>query len=78
MPLGDLIAEAAHRVFVQIVGAILDVPVRGLGYIILRYGLYLGRRGVKWESHIVLVIGLLSWLVIGIVAFMVWTAYRAV
>lgn len=78
MPLGDLIAEAAHRVFVEILGAVLEIPVRGLGYFIVRYGFYLGQRGVDWESHTVLVVGLLGWLVVGAVGYLMWNAYQAV
>lgn len=78
MPLGDLIAEAAHRVFVEILGALLEIPVRGLGYFIIKYGFYLGQRGVDWESHTVLIVGFLAWLVVGVVGYMLWNAYQAV
>ncbi len=72
MPLADLIAEVAHRLFIEVIGAILEVPIRWLGYILIKYVFYLGQRDVDWESNAVLVVGIVGWLVIGIAAYILW------
>lgn len=74
MPLADLVAEVAHRLFIEVIGAILEVPIRWLGYVLIKHVLYLGQREVDWESNAVLMVGIIAWLAIGIVGYMLWSS----
>ena len=66
MALGDILAEAA----LQPVGAVLELPVRGLGYVVLRY--CLRRHRVAWDSHAVLIAGILGWIALFIAGYKAW------
>jgi hypothetical protein len=66
MALGSILAEAA----LHLVGALLEVPVRGLGYALLRH--CLRRQRVRWDDHAVLIAGLVAWFVLLIVGYAVW------
>lgn len=64
--MGGILAEAALQLF----GAVVEVPVRGLGYGLLRY--CARRRHLSWGGYAVLIVGLLAWLAIFILGYTVW------
>jgi hypothetical protein len=68
--MGSILAEAAA----QLVGAILEFPIRGLGYALLRY---CARRQPQWDDHSVLIIGLLGWLAVFLITYKVWQGLAA-
>ena len=67
---GSILAEIAA----QIVGAILEFPIRGLGYALLRY---CARRQPQWDDHSVLIVGLLGWLAVFLTTYKVWQRLSA-
>ena len=70
MAVGSILADLAA----QIVGTVLEVPIRGLGYALLRY---CARRQSQWDDHSVLIVGLLGWLVAFLAAYKVWQGLSA-
>jgi hypothetical protein len=66
MALGSILADAA----LQILGALLEFPVRGLGCAFLRY--CLRRRHVAWDSHAVQIVGILGWVVLLVLGYKLW------
>jgi uncharacterized membrane protein len=71
MAVGSILAEAA----LQFVGAVLEFPVRGLGYGLLRYCARF--RDTRWDSHAVLIVGMLGWLLLFILAYTIWQLLAA-
>jgi len=67
---GSILADLAA----QIVGAVLEIPIRGLGYALLRY---CARRRPQWDDHSVLIVGLLGWLAAFLAAYKVWQKLSA-
>jgi hypothetical protein len=61
---GGLLAEVAA----QIIGAVLELSIRGLGYALLGC---CARRRPRWDDHSVLILGLLGWLVVFITTYKV-------
>ena len=72
MPFGDLIGEVAHRVFIEMLGSLLEIPVRALGYVIVKYVFYFGRRDVDWDGRVVAIAGILGWITVAVVAIVVY------
>ena len=72
MPLGELIGEVAHRVFIEILGSLLEIPVRALGYVIVKYVIYFGRRDVDLDGRAVLISGILGWCVLALAVYKIW------
>jgi hypothetical protein len=64
MPLGELL----EPVFQTIGEFIVEVLVKGAGYLIVRYGWRRGRRGTNTESWLVLWVGIAFWLAVGVFA----------
>jgi hypothetical protein len=67
---GSILAEVAA----QIVGAVLEFPIRGLGYALLKH---CARRQPQWGDHSVLIVGLLGWLAVFLTAYKVWQGLSA-
>ena len=72
MPLGDLIGEIAHRVFIEILGNLLEIPLRALGYVIVKYVFYFGRRDVDWDGRAVAIAGILGWCALALAIYKIW------
>ena len=72
MPLGDLIGEVVHRVFIEILGEFLEIPVRALGYVIVKYVIYFGRRDVDLDGRAVLISGILGCCVLALAVYKIW------
>ena len=72
MPFGDLIGEIAHRIFIQILGEFIEIPIRALGYAIVKYIFYFGQRKVDRDGHAVLIAGVLGWIAVAIVIYKIW------
>ena len=66
MPLGELLFQTVGEF-------IVEVLVKGAGYLIVRYGWRRGRRGADIESWVVLWVGIAFWLTVAVVAL---GAYR--
>jgi hypothetical protein len=72
MPLGDLIGEVAHRVVISILETLIEIPVRALGYVIVKYVFYFGRRDVDWDGLAVAIAGILGWCALAIAVYKIW------
>jgi len=72
MPIGDLIGEVAHRVFIEMLGEFLEIAVRALGYVLVKYAFYFGRRDIDWNGRAVLIAGILGWITLGVVVYKIW------
>ena len=77
MPLDELGAQALGGLL-RVLGRVLlellfELPVRGLGYAILR----LGRRRVREDDTACIVAGLLFWAVVAALAWLGWRAWAA-
>lgn len=72
MPIGDLIGEVAHRVVIEILETLIEIPVRALGYVLVKYVFYFGRRDVDWDGLAVAITGILGWCALALVVYKIW------
>ena len=53
-------------------GEFLEIAVRALGYVLVKYAFYFGRRDIDWNGRAVLIAGILGWITLGVVVYKIW------